>query len=850
MADKIFVGAISPEGEQILKTYLNKFMPNAEIEPLTPSGVKGKIKNHAVKPDVALVIIDEDLYQTCVGVASNVLSLPKVHKYMNDDALNQFLISKFGENLVDSKLDTSPINEEDDFIPKQDFSKDADSPTPLPDQLINTSEPIMRSVSDDDNSSMIIAAEVIEESTDKDDIINDLRNKLAKSEMLVRNLTLQLDDNADDDDTSALVGRIRELEDLVAEKEKELESAQGDSYVNLGKVARAEQIIQDVDNLKAQLKEANEAKSVLEYDKNKLSGEVELLDAQVSELKTQIVEIGVLKQNIAELNEDLSSKSSDIEEKNSSISKLDEEVTSLESSLTEEKAKVDSLNEKLASLQSELNTSNSEVAKLTSELTEMSNLSLEQVDSLSRKISELEETNQGYSSKVAEIEQKIEELNTEIESKNSEIESLKTDIEEKKSEIAQLNESVLTAQDSKDITSEALDKAISEKKELEDKLVSCEEEKIALQNSVSEKDEELSKKAEEVIELQRVLESKEIEIATLNNNLIESKASNETVERLEGDLLEERRKSARLSSEIEVLKKNDDSNKTSELRMEIVNLRAELENAKKASSDSQELENLKADLTYMKDRCATLELDLVDRDEQLSELSKGVFGQMANIALPRIAYNLNVSVPDNLPDNFYCIASGSDESNVSLYQTLKRTCVTDSDKRILIVDLVTDSSIDRDFAISKIQSPIDWLFGARSYKEFVAPTGFKNVRVMSTALAYLNSLFLLQVDWKARLSELIGSADIVIINIGSLNNVVTKALFNSFSKVMKTYIIAKATPVNLRSTFLNMSGLKPIDRNVIIECVNFDDKTSKVMYQKLASEYNAQILKDTEILKL
>mgnify|MGYP004682862971 CR=1 FL=1 len=68
MQYKVFVGNISPEGEHILTTYLNVFMPDAVIEPLKPAGIKGKMKNHATRQDVALVILDESLYQSCVGV--------------------------------------------------------------------------------------------------------------------------------------------------------------------------------------------------------------------------------------------------------------------------------------------------------------------------------------------------------------------------------------------------------------------------------------------------------------------------------------------------------------------------------------------------------------------------------------------------------------------------------------------------------------------------------------------------------------------------------------------------------------------------------------------------------------
>ena len=59
--------------------------------------------------------------------------------------------------------------------------------------------------------------------------------------------------------------------------------------------------------------------------------------------------------------------------------------------------------------------------------------------------------------------------------------------------------------------------------------------------------------------------------------MIDAGADDETINRLNNDLLEERRKSARLQSQIDVMRKSDDSEKSDALRLEINRLRSELE---------------------------------------------------------------------------------------------------------------------------------------------------------------------------------------------------------------------------------------------------------------------------------
>lgn len=993
---KVFVGGISPEGEHLLTTYLNVFMPDAVIEPLKAVGIKGKMKNHAKRQDVALVIIDESLYQACVGVADDVLALPKVHKYVDDDGLNQFLISKFGrldgvdtqESAVippDMLMQNEEPAEEDSYIPKSnDFLTTPDSPTVPPEQLEQVDTGVIHSVQEDEYDNLAVAPEEVTSEESNNALIDELQEKLSRSEMMVRNLTLQLEDktSGSDDDIAAFVARIRELEEENEKLKSQSVSSEEDNYINLGKIAKAEQVIGEFNDLKAQIKKANEDKSALEYDKTNLTGQVELLNGQIEELKNKLAEIDILREDIASrdaqiesLTTEVSSKSSEIDDKVSEIEQLKAEIGVLQDEVTSDKEKLSGLDElstelsnkkleldnmqvDLDSKQKELDTANAEIEKLKSELsTKVNELTskeseiteaLEMSTSSDSKVTELEST-------VKELREKIEELQNEISSKNSEIETmqqaeeklrsdistaneeassqikvLNTTISEKDStiesltakvneltdeiakkeeliettnsqlsdsssslseqkdlvsslnaqieelkgkvedlnkqleaktkEISSLEEASALANDTSEVQAQAIDKALKEKQEIEDKLVESETAKFELESKVKELEadiEVLNAKCESYdssINLVSAEKEKlENQVAQLQADLIKAKSDEENVSRLENELLEERRKSARLTSEVEVLKKTDDSSKTSELRVEIARLKNELEQVKSANADSnaEELERLKSELDSEKELRTSLELDIVDLNDQISELSESVFAQMQNVAMPKVPYDITLPVPVGVGENFYCVASGSEESTSSVYQTLRKACVADSSKRILIIDLVTDSSIDREFGISKVVSPINWLNGAESFKSYIASTKYPNVKVLSTALAYLNDLFLLSVDWQKKLNDLGAfNADVVVINIGCLNNTVTKVLFNMFSHCMKSYVITKATPVNLRTVILNLTGLKNLSPNVSVECVNFDDKASRGMYERLTAKYKAHIIQASDTLKL
>lgn len=1058
---RVLVGSISPEGEHLLTGYLEKFLPGTQLSPLKAQGIKGTLRREATKQDVVLVILDDMLAEACRGVAAldAILTDKKVHIYESDEGLKQFLVAQFGPlDDVEAETGTVPPDmlmgqeaPEDEFIPKvADLAKtSATDDTPPPGVV----EPELPAMVDDEFSTVEEQAEispadapseVVEKLESK---VRDLQSQLAGKEALVRSLTQQVSEKvaSEEGDIAAMAKRIRELQQELADKEAQLSSSGTDAFVNLGKVAHAEKVIAEFDELKATIKTLTEEKGAAEQERNDLTEKLNALQTDVDGLREQVATIPDLKASIDEkakrvssLEQELDVKSAIVQEMEASVSDhegvvselaqqkaelevlqqqlnadkvklehLDEledelaakqltidnlqadisaadeklaaqkfDLESLREDLKEKGAALEdaqrsleecredlraktaelsacakerddalakinesseysqtlventqSLGQRISELTDELEAEQGKVATLSSKLTsaesEIAGLnqrledalkaggsSAAQVTELQGRVEELEgevgDLNQQLTDKTEEctwlsrqlgelrnsasassdeLRQQIEAKNTEITglngqlaAKNDTVAKLTTDITGlheqlalKDGEITQIREQLtgvrqqlLDAQSSgseaaiaADTQKQALEKVLSEKQELEDKLVEAETGRIELENKIRALEEELNKERDyrgsvdtSNVELTAQNEKLTNTVRSLEDSLVKAKADEEMVTRLEGDLLEERRRSARLQSEVDVMKKTRATDKSSDLRIEIARLQGELTSLQSSTVSADEAEAVKAELVSAREHAAKLELDLVAKDNQISQISSSVFSQLRNIAIPKGAYDFKFGQLRGTFGKCICIASGSEESTTNVYQVLRSAC-TAQNKRTVIVDLVTDSSIDKEFGIKRITSPIEWLNGNQQFQTFLADTRYGHVRVLSTALAYINDLFLMTVDWQSRLTELEAfSADTIVLYVGCLNNLVTKVLFDMFSRVMTTYVVVKATPVNLRTTILNLTGFKELSSTVTVECVNFSDTSSADMYRRLVAKYRAQILRDNEVLKL
>ena len=275
MASKVLVGGISPEGEQILNTYLKHFLPDATIEPLKSVGIKGTMKTKAVRADVIMVILDESLWDACTGYVDDVLCMDKVFKYLNDDGLTQYLISRFGK--LDGSIETEPI---------------------LESSLSN-----YRTVDDDDSSSMIVTTsnDSVEDNSAKDAKIATLQDKLAQSEMLVKNLTAQLEDSQNASDIAPFIEKIKDLEQTIAEKDAELQQHESHSFEASDKLEKADQVLKERNDLKAEIKQLKEDCADLDFKRQKAVEEKESMQKEFDTLQSEVSDLRETRDKLEEV---------------------------------------------------------------------------------------------------------------------------------------------------------------------------------------------------------------------------------------------------------------------------------------------------------------------------------------------------------------------------------------------------------------------------------------------------------------------------------------------------------------------------------------------------------------------
>ena len=173
----------------------------------------------------------------------------------------------------------------------------------------------------------------------------------------------------------------------------------------------------------------------------------------------------------------------------------------------------------------------------------------------------------------------------------------------------------------------------------------------------------------------------------------------------------------------------------------------------------------------------------------------------------------------------------------------------DKQRRYLIVDLASESTIDRDLEVKEIVSPIQWLTGADKISNYLRPTKFNNVHVATFSTSYINDLYYFNVDWSKKFDELCQYANIIIFNIGCINNLTSKVLFNTFSSCMhRTYVITKASPLSVRSLSINVTSFVNMRKSVDLVCYDINSNASKAMLSRMSQRYNIKTLENNSYI--
>lgn len=799
---RVFVGEVSPTGLTLIETFLNKYDPTAKIEPLGRSGVKGKVKNHGSRADVLLIIIDDANYELCKPVAGAVLEMSKTHRYVNDTELEKFLVRMFGE------LDSNTSE-------------------------LSVIEPITTEV---------------ELASNKEEL-NDLQEKLSQANLLIKNLTEQLENKDSDSDVSDFIKRIRELEEQLKNTPK-VDTSQYDKEVSSLKeqVATLEGQLSESKSLyNDSITEVNKLQELLKSsDKDtEYSNQIKAVEAKVLSLEQEIVDKDA---KIVSLNSEIDSfaeRVSVLANENALLSEQTNGVDSLiEAKVAEKEAeyteKVSSLETNLDEITSERDSLNKIIEELKSNITELNS----QIDTLSDNISVQKE-------KLAEYESNAGDeavIRQELEEKKSEVQTLKTSVKEYLDKIDELELALAT----KDGELSALGMSSTSIRESYDSAVSELEIYKAsnsdLSNKVSEQDTritELTLSVETITGEKSALESLietmkgqitdyESQVMQLNSTVSDLEAQIETLQsqRSSDELLEEKRKVVRLETELKTLKEHGFGVRHDS---EVDALKARIKELEEDTSATVEINELNA-------KVRTLE-------EELNEYRGSTLASLEAFLAPKASYAVKLWDLPDMQTKVTIAAAGNSDSNVMLYKALHDYCAG-SKERIIFIDFSLDTQVDMAFQTKSPPSPISWLDGKDVFKNCLCATKFNHVKVITAGLSYCNDMFYLGVDWSSILKELDGMAERVIINFGCLTNFVAKLLFCAFTSKYSGAVVINASPINLRTSILNITGFGNSLKNVTAYCYDIDATAHKNLYPTLATKCQAKVMKPKELLRL
>lgn len=680
--------------------------------------------------------------------------------------------------------------------------------------------------------------------------------------------TLEYDKKKVQTDLELSETRIQELQSSSITLEEQIKALNRQIVSNESKIERLQNDIKTKDAIIAdKVAEID----VLTQKKSELLTKVKELTQQLDDVKSELTTVKLerdnLKADLDKVNAELEQANNTIEEKDNSINEVKKQLeeslnhaNDLTDTLSELREQVQQLRNDIELLTSEKEKALSEVedkgktiVRLNEEITEIKDRHTKEIEVLNGTV----ETLTNKASKAKDFKEEINTLNDQVTNLNTQISDLNAQLSNKNSIIESKN-SELSIKDTELRGYEEREKVTQERLESKDRAY----EEIIKAKDLMEQDlnSRLMQSNTIIEQLRDTLKGKESELndLTANNSKLTNEISSltETLDSqkpditasatLEQELFEAKKTIAKLQNENTELKENGITKeelesktlRVSELEEEIQNLQ---QNHIQDRNDNAQL------VDELKRRNAELEISLASKTQEVD----GIYMTMKKMVGPKVPCNMQIDNENNISygNNFMCVVSGSNESIDSTYNIIKRTCMKYPKKRFLILDLVTETSIDRVFNMAKVDFPRDWLENKSDFKKYVNKTSLDNTCVISTGLSYLNDVFLLNCNILEKLQELSVLDATIIVHIGCLNNLVSKILFNTLNPLMKTIVIAKATPINIRNVILAMTGLNVTDK-VRINCLDYDEKTSKNLYLRLAEKYNSSILQGDEVLSI
>lgn len=431
----------------------------------------------------------------------------------------------------------------------------------------------------------------------------------------------------------------------------------------------------------------------------------------------------------------------------------------------------------------------------------------ERVASLEKDRSSLTESNRSLESKNASILADFKSLSDELTEYKVNYSTQYGVVRAKDAEISSLRKQLSLLENNQIEVNNAKEREDSYKKSISD-----------LHSEISKLKVELSSKEEEILRL-----SKEIEAKGIESDLVD------TLKRDIEDLTNERDNALNRVSALEDSLSASQSATQSE-KITVSELQEKVEElTDKVKDDEESLISLNKENLELKNKVSVFEKsrdrnedmesileELADIRQKYDRLAGGVFSKIASTALPRGSSAIHLTRGGVKLSNIRFVFSGNAESRKGTYRCLLNEFKKyNGSGKILIVDVVSETSIDYVFEIRKVVSGLDWFRRGGSVQQYLSETCLKNVQVLSPGLNYINDSYYLTVDWESRLSELEKSGYSVVVYCGDISNIVGRVMHESFADLGSSWIYVQGNAIGSRTIVSNLRGLSNSKKSIV-----------------------------------
>ena len=276
------------------------------------------------------------------------------------------------------------------------------------------------------------------------------------------------------------------------------------------------------------------------------------------------------------------------------------------------------------------------------------------------------------------------------------------------------------------------------------------------------------------------------------------------------------------------------------------------------SSVELALDSAKLDLDKAYSELKQVKSDLTSRDMQVTNLTSELDLVKSNffhkVAVKSIV-KAKAAVVDVLPismggDNTYVFATGGGDSLMLTANYIRNLVDSEPLKNFLVLDIGNETFLDLALATQAASTnPLTWLQGIDSLDSVSGRGRVKNVKLSTLGLTSINDAYFLNVDWDARFKELSEYPATVILNIGNIGNMVRNHLLYSFSKVVKSFVVTRGTPYNLRATCMNLALFSKMENTTVV-CLDCTSESAMILGRLNKNGYFCRSIGENETVPL